>query len=350
MSDLSGTAVGATATRVGPRGAVVVGDYQGAPAAQAARAVRRAGLRPGLDREFGGAPETIGLVLAQEPHAGSEAQRGAMITLYVSAPAASVQPAEEPEENAPVRGDEPPAPSAVAAPVGPQRARRKRRARPRKARRPEQAPQAVGVQRPRGRSAPDPPDPAHWRSGESTASVETERDPAWDEVTLAFADVFKTEPPGKRHLRVYPRKPMSPRVRRLCAWLSGHRVIAAVGCMIFALAISGLARHPSAMRQRASELVAASRPHTAVKPANARVARRSRRAGRSRPDGRPAPHRTPPALAARRAASRSQRAAREKPPPGSAPNPAGAVAEGPAVAASTPAASQTQSGGGPFAP
>ena len=52
----------------------------------AAQAVRRAGLRPGLDRSFGCAEELIGLVVAQEPTAGSSMARNGMVTLYVAAP------------------------------------------------------------------------------------------------------------------------------------------------------------------------------------------------------------------------------------------------------------------------
>src|SRR3979490_1222073 len=95
MSDVSVTAASSPGmTRRSPRGAVAVGDYVGDPAAEAARAVRRLGLRPGLDPQFGGAPHTIRLALAPQPQAGSEAPRGAMVTLYVSAPATDGQASE----------------------------------------------------------------------------------------------------------------------------------------------------------------------------------------------------------------------------------------------------------------
>jgi hypothetical protein len=70
----------------GPAGLLTVGDYVGKAAADAAQAVRRAGLRPGLDRSFGCAAELAGLVVEQEPAAGEQIARNAMITLYVAAP------------------------------------------------------------------------------------------------------------------------------------------------------------------------------------------------------------------------------------------------------------------------
>src|SRR5271166_417066 len=102
MSEQSATA--AVLPRRGSRGSVTVGDYLDAPAAAAVRAVRRVGLCPGLDRQFGGEPQTIGLVVAQEPQAGSEVARGAMVTLFVSAAAPGVS--EDPDQPGQVEGDE----------------------------------------------------------------------------------------------------------------------------------------------------------------------------------------------------------------------------------------------------
>jgi hypothetical protein len=56
------------------------------PAGDAAQGVRRSGLCPGLDRSFGCEAELIGLVVAQEPAAGSDLARNGMVTLYVAAP------------------------------------------------------------------------------------------------------------------------------------------------------------------------------------------------------------------------------------------------------------------------
>jgi hypothetical protein len=68
-----------------------VSDHVGQPAAEAARAVRRAGLRPGLDRSFGCEPQLIGLVVAQEPASGEQIARNGMVTLYIAAPGAQAE-------------------------------------------------------------------------------------------------------------------------------------------------------------------------------------------------------------------------------------------------------------------
>jgi hypothetical protein len=75
-----------TGRRGGPAGRQAVGDYVGQAAGDAAQAVRRAGLRPGLDRMFGCVEELMGLVVAQEPTAGGDLARNGMVTLYVAAP------------------------------------------------------------------------------------------------------------------------------------------------------------------------------------------------------------------------------------------------------------------------
>jgi hypothetical protein len=72
-----------------------VGDYTGQLAGQAAQAVRRAGLKPGLERSFGFAPELLGQIVAQEPQAGGELARNGLVTLYVAAPG-SEAPVEAP--------------------------------------------------------------------------------------------------------------------------------------------------------------------------------------------------------------------------------------------------------------
>jgi hypothetical protein len=69
-----------------PRGRLLVGDHLGQMAADAAQAVRRAGLRPGLERSFGCQPDLLGRVVAQDPAADTELTRNAMVTLYVAAP------------------------------------------------------------------------------------------------------------------------------------------------------------------------------------------------------------------------------------------------------------------------
>src|ERR1700730_348019 len=78
---------GADGHRGKPRG-LVVSEYVGQTAADAAMSIRRARPRPGLGRSLGWEPELVGQVVAQEPTAGSELARNAMVTLYVAAPAA----------------------------------------------------------------------------------------------------------------------------------------------------------------------------------------------------------------------------------------------------------------------
>ena len=72
--------------RAGTTGSQVVGDYTGQHAGDAAQAVRRAGLRPGLERSFGDDPALLGLVVFQEPPAGNALVRNGMVTLHVAAP------------------------------------------------------------------------------------------------------------------------------------------------------------------------------------------------------------------------------------------------------------------------
>jgi len=63
-----------------------VDDYDRRPAADAAIALRRAGLRPALERTFHWGDDTHGLVVAQEPSAGSEVPLDSTVLLFVSAP------------------------------------------------------------------------------------------------------------------------------------------------------------------------------------------------------------------------------------------------------------------------
>lgn len=101
--------------RGGATGSQTVGEYTGQRAGDAAQAVRRAGLRPGLERSFGCDPSLLGLVVSQEPVAGSALARNGMVTLHVAAPgtgsaaadtAAAPQPAPPPAPE-PTREAEP---------------------------------------------------------------------------------------------------------------------------------------------------------------------------------------------------------------------------------------------------
>jgi acyl dehydratase len=110
--------------RGGATGSQTVGEYTGQRAGDAAQAVRRAGLRPGLERSFGCDPSLLGLVVSQDPAAGSALARNGMVTLHVAAPgtgstAADTTPAPEP---APLPAPKPrpesePAPAPAPAPA-----------------------------------------------------------------------------------------------------------------------------------------------------------------------------------------------------------------------------------------
>jgi PASTA domain len=67
-------------------GRLTVGDYVGHAAGEAAQAVRRAGLRPGLDRSVGHDPALTGHIVDQEPEPGSTLARNGLVTLFVAAP------------------------------------------------------------------------------------------------------------------------------------------------------------------------------------------------------------------------------------------------------------------------
>ena len=111
----------------------------GQPAGDAAQAVRRAGLRPGLDRSFGCAEELTGLVVEQEPTAGSDLARNGMVTLYVAAP--GNEPVDGDTDTAGLDSDAPPPASPapvqvdVATSEGPTTPARARRRKPGHARR-----------------------------------------------------------------------------------------------------------------------------------------------------------------------------------------------------------------------
>jgi hypothetical protein len=123
-----------SARRGGLSGRLEVGEYVGQPAADAAQDVRRAGLKPGLERSFGCEAELLGLVVAQEPGAGSDLARNGMVTLYVAAPGAAPVDEDAEERSAP---DPDPAPVTrvemvvpeVDVPEAPPRTRRPRKPR-----------------------------------------------------------------------------------------------------------------------------------------------------------------------------------------------------------------------------
>jgi hypothetical protein len=242
--------------RGGPAGRQVVGEYVGQPAGDAAQAVRRAGLCPGLDRSFGCEAELIGLVVAQEPAAGSDLARNGMVTLYVAAPGAGPMD-EEPAATDAV--DEAPEPATVTAVLAesepPDAASRPRRTRRRK---PGLARQATRVV--------DPPPAPIALDGEPAEEVplapecgspdgeldegrleeQSDAELLQDDFVVHLDDVLggRTEgPPAWR--RVYPRRrtfAALTRVGGIRVWLGEHSLLAkAVGAALAVWILVGLA-------------------------------------------------------------------------------------------------------------
>jgi hypothetical protein len=262
-----------TNRRGGPSGRQAVGDYVGQPAGDAAQAVRRAGLRPGLDRSFGCAEELTGLVVAQEPTAGSDLARNGMVTLYVAAPG-----------NEPVDGDTdtagldpdvpPPAPPAPVqaevaqseAPSAPARARRRKRGHARRAapafdpppapvhadRDAEAQPPTVPLAQPAVEQQRDWSPETFEQDGEQLtddASDELgEHEFPHDEFVVHLDDVEDVlAGRGNRAVwrRAYPRRHTIGRRaggRGIRAWLGQHRLAAgAVGAALVLWAVVGIA-------------------------------------------------------------------------------------------------------------
>jgi hypothetical protein len=151
--------------RGGPAGRQRVGEYVGEPAGQAAQAVRRAGLRPGLDRSFGCAPELVGRVVSQEPPAGGELPRNGLVTLYVAAPGAAPE-------------DEPPASPASLAPTA-----LENDAPPAQPRAPRRRKRGLANSAPRAFAAPAPP-PAPTLEPRRADRIDTPADAITDELGL----------------------------------------------------------------------------------------------------------------------------------------------------------------------
>jgi hypothetical protein len=273
---------GQAARRGAPSGRLVVGEYVGQAAADAAQAVRRAGLRPGLDRSFGCEAELIGLIVAQEPAAGSEQARNGMVTLYVAAPgnAPVGQDTDAPE----TLGDPPASASAAAAradvaqadaPSAPARARRPRK--PGRAVRVEQvfdpppAPVPVdqgGAGEAQAPTAPLPPAQTWGSPGDTYApDIEEPCEGVFDErgedelsheeFVVHMDDVFAGRaggPPAWR--RVYPRRRTAGALgggRGVRARLAEHPwLVRAVGGMLAVWAVVGvaaaLAGHPTSTK------------------------------------------------------------------------------------------------------
>jgi hypothetical protein len=379
-----------SARRGGPSGRQAVGEYVGQPAGDAAQAVRRAGLRPGLDRSFGCAEELIGLVVAQEPTAGSSLARNGMVTLYVAAPGS--EPIDEGTDAAQVEsgGPEPVAGAFVEAEQAetasaPARVRRRKRGRARRAAPVVDAPPAPA---PADRaSASEPPTvvlaqpavgvPSGWQpepgglDGEpldDEAPGELGEEAAADEEFVVHVeDVLAGRSGPVRWRGVYPRRGALRELgagRGVRAWLREHRLAgSAVGAAVLLWAIVGFA---SALDGQHSHTPARSEITRSGRPATRRRMQASKRA--LAPSSRTL--RAAPRSAARTVQARPVfRARRRRPaaahvretvappvaPVGEAPVPQAPPAAAPVPAAAPgasapPAAVPEQRGGGLFSP
>lgn len=391
-----GTQRAKTARRGGPSGRLVVGEYVGQAAGDAAQAVRRAGLRPGLDRSFGCEAELTGLVVAQEPAAGGDLARNGMVTLYVAAPGNA--PIDEDTDAPETLGELPPsAPAAPAAPAQADVAQFDAPSAPAGARRPRKPGLA-------GRAAhvfdppPAPVPPERGGAGEAPAAPVARAAPARAWVSRAPVDVPAPrdgEEPCEgvldergeddllhdefvvhaddvlagragwpaRWRRVYPRRRTAGALAGgwgVRAWLAGHpRLVKAAGAGLAVWAVVGLAagldghhaRTPTASvispgdRHTGTRTAGARGRAFAPSPGTVRPAVRSPRAHtRLRHGG--APRRRPAPAPARAAAARPEGAGLQVAPP--PPRPTPAAPPTPASAPPPPPAEQTQ--GGLFSP
>lgn len=366
-----GTQRAKSSHRGGPSGHQVVGEYVGQPAGDAAQAVRRAGLCPGLDRSFGCEDDLIGLVVAQEPAAGSDLARNGMVTLYVAAPGA--RPSDEEPDTIDNVGGAPTPATVTAVPAesepvetlsGPGRTRRRKPGLARQATRVFDPPSApIPPEREPADGVPlapagDSPDALYAPHGDELDDGRPqERDEAelsQDDFVVHLDDVLggRTDGPTAWR-RVYPRRRTVAAVARrggIRVWLGVHSLLVkAVGAALTVWILVGLASALDSQHAgtRTASVASPSR-HTRttqarapVSPSSATSARPVARSQQSRPSTRrsDAPRhdrrRGPVVKAAARPEHMAVHASAAPPPAPRAP-------------VSAPAAQQTQ--GGLFSP
>ncbi len=304
-----------SARRGGSSGRQAVGDYVGQAAGDAAQAVRRAGLRPGLDRSFGCAEELIGLVVAQEPAAGSSLARNGMVTLYVAAPGS--EPTDDETDAAQIEGGGPEPAARVRAEAeqaeaasAPARVRRRRRGLARPAALAFDAPPApalpdrASASEPRtvalAQPAAEPPWECQVQPGgpggeplDDEAPEEPRKEDSHDEFVVHVEDVLAGRRGPARWRGVYGRGRAAGELgagRGVRAWLREHRLAgSAVGAAVLLWAIVGFAsaldgRHshiPTATATTRSERPATRHQAKTLNPALAPSSRTSRAAPRS---------------------------------------------------------------------
>lgn len=285
------------------RGVLLVEDYVGSAAGDAARAVRRAGLRPGLDREPGHPPERIGLVVAQQPRPGETQQRGGILTLYVGAPEPhslrgrtqepEVESAQAPERRA----------ATPRTPPAPRRARKPRLA--------SQPPPAEQVRA----CPPEQPPVEQPPAQEPRVRSPLAQDPApLEQLAAEMGEIFTS--PERRG--GYPREPLALRAARAWRWARAHRLTALAVVLIPGwLGLALVEHHHGTPQARSSPRRAMRDRAAAPTPPAARIAARKRapRRGTQR-TARPPQHRREhaPALQHTRAPVASSEAASPVPP------------------------------------
>jgi hypothetical protein len=368
--------------RGGPPGRLVVEEYVGRVALDAAQAVRCAGLRSGLVRSFGCEAELIGLVVAQEPVAGSDLARNGMVTLYVAAPGNAPLDADTASETS---GEPPPAASvqagvAPADAVSAASARRRRKQGLAEHATPVFDPPPAPVppdRRPAGEVHATPvievppeetlgsPEETYKPDGEEldegTLDKRNGDGLSHEEFVVHADDVFarRTDRPLVWR-RVYPRSRTAGALRSsrgARAWLQEHPpLIKAVGAMLAVGTVVGLAvtlddghpaRTPTAHVISGSHRRAETRTrisHGGVSAPSVRTVRPAARSPRPHtpPQHREAPRRRPTTAPVSEAPALPEGAGVQVAPPPPLPPPA--RASGP----SSPAQEQTQ--GGPFSP
>ncbi|HMH46107.1 MAG TPA: PASTA domain-containing protein [Solirubrobacteraceae bacterium] len=366
-----------TARRGAGSGSQVVGDYVGQPAGEAAQAVRRAGLRPGLDRSFGCPAQLVGLVVAQDPAGGNELARNGMVTLYVAAPGGEQTNSDG--DGAPVRSGEPGDGLTVEAPIEeepstrpatPVRARRRKPGHARHSSAPKETqPSPAAIESPLedapARAIVEPQavwptvaDPPEGALENETADEQSGHGFPHEDFVVHVEDVLagRSSLPGWR--RTYPRRRLGEQ-GRLRAWLGEHRLIACVvGFALVLWIVVGVAstldghhgRTSQAITGASGRFAGADHPSAASKPTTPKKLSAHKTVARPpRPRPRPRERQGAPrrrAAAARRRVRSASPAVSESvaPAPDKAPAP---QAAGPS--ASAPVAPE-QGGGGLFSP
>lgn len=373
-----------TSRRGGGSGSQAVGDYVGQPAGEAAQAVRRAGLRPGLDRSFGCPAELIGLVVAQDPVAGSDLARNGMVTLYVAAPGGEpsggdvdAAPAGSGESDHGLATQEPIEEESSTPPAMPVRARRRKPGHARRATAPAESPpppviiEAAPAEDSSSRPVMEPL--AAWPAEvdapdgvleHELADESRERGFTHEDFVVHVEDVLagRSGPPGWR--RAYPRRGAIRGLGnggRLRAWLDEHRLLAGVLAVALVLwMVVGVASTLEGRRAHAlhagavAPQSASGTKHPGSPPKPTTTQTLSAHEAQARSSGsRPATRE--PRLRPRRRTSVAPRHVRRSAPTVServapAPRQTPAPSEAPAPPASTPTPAPEQSGGGLFSP